>query len=83
MSSENMDTKPTIETVLERISELGVRLETRIGTLENSVTGLREEVRQGFRDLERRIEVMSIDMVKLRGDLRYVHDRIDKLENAS
>lgn len=83
MNSDDLDTKPTIETVLERIDELGTRLETRIGALENAVTELREEVRQGFRDLERRFEVMSGDMLKLRGDMRYVHDRMDKIEKAS
>ncbi|HEX5731289.1 MAG TPA: hypothetical protein VF131_00530 [Blastocatellia bacterium] len=83
MNSDDLDTKPSIETVLERINELGARLETRIGALENGVTELRDEVRQGFRDMERRIEVMSSDMVKLRGDMRYVQDRIDKIEKAS
>ena len=83
MNSDDHDTKPTIETVLERINELGTRLETRIGTLENAVTELREEVRKGFHDLERRFEVMSGDMLKIRGDMRYVHDRMDKIEKAS
>ncbi|HJQ69969.1 MAG TPA: hypothetical protein VKA70_13410 [Blastocatellia bacterium] len=96
MSSDNHDTKPTIETVLQRINELGTMLETRLdslearigglearmGTLENAVTELREEMHRGFRDLERRVETISIDMVKLRGDMRYVHERIDKIEKA-
>ena len=29
------------------------------------------------------VETVSSDMIKLRGDLRYVHDRMDKIEKAS
>jgi hypothetical protein len=90
MSSDNLDTKPTIETVLERINELGTRVETRIdgldariGTLETAVTELRKEVDHGFRDMERRLDTVGGEMIKLRGDMRYVHDRIDKLEKTS
>ena len=82
-SSDNHDTKPTIETVLERIDQLGTRLETRIGTLENAVTELLDEVHRGFRDIERRLEVVGGEMLKIRGDMRYVHDRIDKIEKVS
>jgi hypothetical protein len=83
MSSDNLDTRPTIETVIERINELGARLETRIGTLENAVTELRDEMHHGFRDMERRLEAVGGEMIKIRADLSYVHDRIDKIEKAS
>jgi hypothetical protein len=83
MSSDNLDTRPTIDTVLERINELGSRLETRIGTLENAVTELRNEMHHGFRDMERRLEAVGGEMIKIRADLSYVHDRIDKIEKAS
>jgi tetrahydromethanopterin S-methyltransferase subunit G len=90
MSSDNLDTRPRIETVLERINELGARLETRIGgldtrigTLENAVTELRDEMHHGFRDMERRLEAVGGEIIKIRADLSYVHDRIDKIEKAS
>jgi len=83
MSSENLDTKPTIETVLERINEVGEKLETRLGGLETAVAEMRDEMRQGFYEMERRIDVISIDMNKLRSDLRFMDQRIDKLEKAS
>jgi predicted RNase H-like nuclease (RuvC/YqgF family) len=83
MSSDNLDTKPTIETVLERINELGTRLENRIGSLETAVVEMRDEMRLGFHELERRVDVVSIDMNKLRGELRYMDQRIEKLEKAS
>ena len=90
MSSDDLDTKPTIETVLERINELGTKLDTRIdgletrmAGLETAVTELRDEMRQGFYEMERRIDVISIDMNKLRSDLRFMDARIDKLEKAS
>jgi hypothetical protein len=90
MSSDNLDTKPTIETVLERINELGARLETRMGSLETRIVGLetavtdmRDEMRQGFHELERRVDTVSIDMNKLRSDLRFMDDRLSRLEKAS
>ena len=83
MSGEKKDTKPTIETVLERINELGSKVETRMAALETVVTDLRDEVHHGFRKLERRFEVLSGDMLKLRTDLGYMQDQLDKLENAS
>jgi hypothetical protein len=90
MSGDNLDTKPTIETVLERINELGASLEARMGSLETRIVGLetavtdmRAEMRQGFHELERRVDTVSIDMNKLRSDLRFMDDRIGKLEKAS
>jgi hypothetical protein len=83
MSSDNLDTKPTIETVLECINELGARLETRLSGLETAVEEMRAEMRQGFHVLERRVDTVSIDMNKLRSDLRFIDDRLDKLEKAS
>ena len=83
MSDEHLETKPTIETVLERINELGSKVETRMAALETIVTDLRDEVHHGFRKLERRFEVLSGDMLKLRTDLGYIQDQLDKLENAS
>lgn len=104
MSSDNLDTKSTIETVLERINELGARLETRLDGLETRIGGLearaggvetrlddlntaindmRAEMRQGFHELERRVDTVSIDMNKLRSDLRFMDDRLSRLEKAS
>ena len=90
MSSDNLDTRPTIKTVLEHINELGTRLETRIGgldmrigTLEKAVTELRDEMHHGFRDMERRLEAVGGEMIKVRADLSYVLDPIDKIEKAS
>lgn len=104
MSSDNLDTKPTIETVLERINELGARLETRLDGLEaraggvetriggletrlddlnTAINDMRAEMRQGFHVLERRVDTVSIDMNKLRSDLRFMDDRLDKLEKVS
>jgi predicted nucleic acid-binding Zn-ribbon protein len=67
--SNDATTKPTIETVLERIDKLGESLTAQINL-----------VRDDIRELERRMDVMSIDLNKLRAEVRRLDDRIDKLE---
>ena len=62
MSDQEYTTKPTLETVLERIESL------------------REEMRAGFRNVERKIGVLSTDVVALRADVGDALERLDKLE---
>ena len=84
-------TQPTIDTVLQRIHELGTRLEqkidqseerlsTRIDKLEQGLNNLQQDTNKNFRSLERRLEVISVEIIKLRADMRDLESRIDPLE---
>jgi uncharacterized coiled-coil DUF342 family protein len=98
-------TQPTIETVLQRILELGTRLEqkidqseehvsTRIDKLDQGLNNLQQEVnglQQGlnqlqqemnknFRGVDRRLDVFSVDINKLRADMHDLESSIGQLE---
>ena len=52
--SQKYDTKPTIETVLERINEMRVEMEVRFDRIESIASGTRSEfltLRADFREL--------------------------------
>ena len=76
MSSDNLNTKPTIETVLERIDALGTRLEAKIDAMH-------DELRSDIRSLQARMDEISINVNKVRGDLRVMNSRIDDLERKA
>ena len=72
-------TEPTIETVLERLNQLGNSLTGRLDTIKAAVSGIHQEIRELRQDVhkvERRVEVLSIDVVKLRGDMRLIEDLV-------
>lgn len=90
MSSDNLETQPTLTAILERINQLGARLETRIDGLESQISEMRVEIslvrsdmQNGFREVERRLDVFSIDINKIRADLRYIDGRIVALEEKA
>jgi uncharacterized coiled-coil DUF342 family protein len=91
MNSNDQSTQPTIATLLERINELGNELRGEINALGNELRGeikgvksdvaeFRSEMGEFRFQMERRIDVLSIDMNKLRADMRRMYDRFDKLE---
>ena len=98
-------TQPTIDTVLQRIQELGTRLEqkidqseehisTRVDKLDQGLNNLQQEVnglQQGlnqlqqemnknFRGVDRRLDVFSVDINKLRADMRDLESSIGQFE---
>jgi hypothetical protein len=56
MSSDNMSTKPTIETVLERINVLGQQFHTEMESVRESLSAQLGELRGGITELKERIE---------------------------
>jgi len=66
MSDEPV-TKPTIETVLERLADLTTQL-----------TEFRESMQMRFHRLEMKMEVLSGDMVALRADIRMPERMIEE-----
>jgi hypothetical protein len=57
MSSDDMNTKPTIETMLERINVLGDRLSAEI-------QALRLDVERGFHRLDNQINLLAGEWVR-------------------
>jgi hypothetical protein len=89
--NNDQSTQPTIATLLERINEFGNELRAEINALGNElrieikgvktdVAEFRAEMEEFRFQMERRIDVLSIDMNKLRADIRRIYDRFDKLE---
>lgn len=70
------ETRPIWEQVLVRLD--GV--ESKVQTLEGEVTGLREEMRTGFRRVERKIDRLAKDVFEVRTDQLDLEKRMDDLE---
>jgi hypothetical protein len=91
---DEQQTQPTIETLMQIISafqtemregfrQVGERfdaLEKRFDALEKRFDALEKEVRDGFRRLERKQDVLNQSILEIRGDLRYMDERITALE---
>ncbi|HYP28123.1 MAG TPA: hypothetical protein VE262_15520 [Blastocatellia bacterium] len=65
-------TNPTIETVLERINALGLNmgehmdtLGARVEKLESGVSQMRQDIKTGFRKVERAITLLDRDFLSL------------------
>jgi hypothetical protein len=77
-------TQPTIDTVLERIQELGTRLEQKIEQSEERLStrmdNLQQEMNKNFREIEWRLDVMSVDINKLRARMMDLETSVRQLE---
>ncbi len=51
-----------------------------LGAQRAAIAALETAVDKGFRSLDRRLEVISSDIIKLRADFGYIEDRVEKLE---
>lgn len=78
------DTRPGVTAILERINELGARLEKKI---DDSVGELRQEMRSGFgevradiRMLNKKIDTLAADVLGVRADQKLLEDRVEKIE---
>jgi hypothetical protein len=76
-------TKPTIETVLDRINALGDTLTLRMNEIVVNVAQLRNDVEQGFRRVERKIELLNNDFLEIRSDQKDLLTRIESLERKA
>jgi hypothetical protein len=76
-------TRPTIETVLERINAVGEALASQISELGKEVAQLRSEVEQGFRRVERKIQILNNDFLGIRGDQEDMLRRIEAIEGQA
>ena len=51
--------------------------------VQSQITGMRDEMNEGFHNIERRLDVVSADINKIRADLRFLENRMDKLEEKA
>lgn len=80
MSADNLDTKPTIETVLERINALAETFQQEISKLHAGIARLDEElgkVHERFNEFDIRFDRLEkivlqtrLEFVELRGDFK-------------
>ena len=66
------ETRPIWEAVLKRLDAVEVRM-----------AGLESEVRVGVRQIDRRVEVLAVDVLELRGSHHELEGRVDKLTPES
>lgn len=95
MNNDSTTTKPTIETVLERVNELGGQInnqltELRAGQvqLQSEVAELRNDIgdiRTGQRKLRSQFEILNDTLLSIRADMRDdrrdYDRRLEKLES--
>ena len=79
--ADDSTTKPTIETVLERINALDQKLEARIDRIEKQVTALRSDMEAGFRHVGRKIEVLNDNFLTMQANHRDLNARVESLES--
>jgi predicted nucleic acid-binding Zn-ribbon protein len=67
-----------------RLDEINIRLdgiETRLKSVESEVAQLRADTSTGFRAVDRKIGILSKNMIDMTADIRELQDRIEKIES--
>jgi hypothetical protein len=80
MANENIDTKPTIETVLHRINAIGDRLSDEIHGLRGEIQAVRSEIQAVHDKLSGEIQAVRVEIQvvhdKLSAEIKSVHDKL-------
>jgi uncharacterized protein YoxC len=87
---DDATTKPTLETVLERINavadsigQLKTNVDQRFDAVDEEIAKLRKDVEQGLRRVERKIALLNDDFLAIRGDQEDMLRRIESLESKA
>jgi uncharacterized protein YPO0396 len=81
--ADDATTKPTIETVLDRINALGENLGGRLERVEQQVTALRSDMEAGLRQIGRKIQVLNDNILTVQADHRDLIRRVEDLESKA
>ncbi|HEY7910452.1 MAG TPA: hypothetical protein VIG62_00965 [Blastocatellia bacterium] len=95
--ADDMGTKPTIDTVLEKIKGLGdtlvgiaesfnarfEKMEARFEKMETEFSQLRQDVNTGFRRVERKIEILNDNLLTMQANHRDLLVRVEDLESKA
>ncbi|HEY6328227.1 MAG TPA: hypothetical protein VI756_02745 [Blastocatellia bacterium] len=72
---DEMNTKPILETILERVKTLGEMMDKRLTAIETEVSGLRGEVS----DLKSQVAGLTVEITELRGRQDKVEAALDRM----
>jgi hypothetical protein len=75
--SDDKDTRPMLETILERLN--GIRDE--LSQLRSDFDRLRLDVRGDIRGIERQIAVLNGHILKMQTNQTVIEDRLDQVES--
>ena len=79
LEERQYDTKPIWEQVLAEIVEINTRLDKMDARFDKQDA----ELANGFRSIERKMDVLNKYFLETRADQRYLDDRLEKLESQS
>jgi chromosome segregation ATPase len=93
--TNELDTRPMLEAILERLNSFRAELNSRIDALDAKVDALdakvetiasnfdrfRLDVRGDIRSTERQLSVLNDQLLKMRTDQTVIEDRLDRLES--
>jgi hypothetical protein len=78
--SDDVTTKPTIETVLERINALADSMNAQFTGVNQRLDKMESSNAAALHKVARSIEVLSRDLLDVRAVLSMLEDRLEKLE---
>jgi hypothetical protein len=73
-------TQPTIETVLQRINELGEQLRVEIAKPNPEIAAPLKEIDSNIRLMNRKFDIVSKELLEVKAEVLSTQDRLDKLE---
>ena len=80
MSDKDSTTRPTIETLLERITEIKTSIDEFRKEHQQANAEMRSDMEKGFRRLDRKIELHARNLSELYADHKELESRVDALE---
>jgi archaellum component FlaC len=87
---ENMQTKPTIETLMERVNQLGDNLQNRLNSLQTDVTAIKSDVgslKSDVGSVKSDVSSVKSDVIALRNEFQLFRGemeiRIDRVEGMT
>lgn len=93
MSEDDKTTKPTIETVLERINalaqqlvgvrEIVVRLEEKQDKFQAELETVKADLKAGFKKIERKVTILNDNVLTVQADNRDLENRIENIESKA
>ena len=80
MSADNLDTKPTIETVLQRINALAEKMDAQSTSIKEDIAELRARLGEELSKVHARLDT---ELGKINERLNEYEERFDRLESVS
>ena len=77
--NENMQTKPTMETLMERVNQLGDNLQNRLNSLQTDVTAIKSDVGSVKSD----VIALRNEFQLFRGEMEIRIDRVEGMTNQT